>query len=129
MPGEFFAGDVSKLARENDDFRRVLFTTERSQLVAMSLEPGGEIGEEVHEGVDQVLIFVEGHGEAIVSAARHPVGPGHAVVVPAGTRHNFTANGDAALKLFTVYTPPQHAPGTVHRTKAEADAAELEHHR
>lgn len=129
MPNDFYAGDVPKLAHENDYFRRVLFTTRRSQLVLMSIEPGGEIGEEVHDGVDQVLVFVEGHGEAIVAATRQSVGPGTVVVVPAGTRHNFVASGGAALKLYTVYTPPEHAPGTVHRTKAEADAAEHEHHR
>jgi mannose-6-phosphate isomerase-like protein (cupin superfamily) len=129
MPKDFYAGDVPALARENDAFRRVLYTTERSQLVLMSLEPGGEIGEEVHGGVDQVLVFVEGHGEAIVEATRQSVGPGIVVVVPAGARHNFVASAGAPLKLYTVYTPPEHAPGTVHETKAEADAAEHEHHR
>ena len=129
MPNDFYAGDVPALARENDAFRRVLFTTERSQLVLMSLEPGGEIGEEVHGGVDQVLVFVEGRGEAIVEATRQSVGPGIVVVVPAGARHNFVASAGAPLKLYTVYTPPEHAPGTVHETKAEADAAEHEHHR
>ena len=129
MPNDFYAGDVPSLARENGAFRRVLFTTERSQLVLMSLEPGGEIGEEVHEGVDQVLVFVEGQGEAIVEATRQSVGPGIVVVVPAGARHNFVASSGGPLKLYTVYTPPEHAPGTVHETKAEADAAEHDHHR
>lgn len=128
MNTKFYSDQVPKLARENDDFRRVLFTTGRSQLVLMSVEPGGEIGDETHDGVDQVLVFVEGTGEAILEETHLPVEPGSVVVVPAGTRHNFVANGDSTLKLYTVYTPPEHAPGTVHKTKAEADAAELEHH-
>lgn len=128
MTTKYFAGDVPKLAHENVDFRRVLFTTERSQLVLMSVDPGGEIGDEVHDDVDQVLVIVDGNGEAILDAEHVAIRPGSVVVVPAGTRHNFVANGDSPLKLYTVYTPPEHAPGTVHKTKAEADEAELEHH-
>ena len=128
MNAKFYSDDVPRLARENDNFRRVLFTTDRSQLVLMSVAVGGDIGEEVHEDVDQVLVFVEGNGEAILDATHVPVEAGSVVVVPAGTRHNFVANGGTGLKLYTVYTPPEHAPGTVHKTKAEADAAELEHH-
>ena len=128
MNTKFYSDQVPKLARENGDFRRVLFTTGRSQLVLMSVEPGGEIGDETHDDVDQVLVFVEGMGEAILDETHLPIEPGSVVVVPAGTRHNFVANGDSTLKLYTVYTPPEHAPGTVHKTKAEADAAELEHH-
>ncbi|MFL6227964.1 MAG: cupin domain-containing protein [Pyrinomonadaceae bacterium] len=123
-----YAEDVVALARQNDNFRRVLFTTDRSQLVLMSVAPGEEIGEEVHEGIDQVLMFVEGEGEAVLAGAREGVRAGSVVVVPAGTRHNFITKGDAPLKLFTVYTPPEHADGTVHRTKQEADEYEREHH-
>lgn len=128
MNTKYFAGDVPKLAHENEYFRQVLFTTDRSQLVLMSVEPDGEIGEEVHEDVDQVLVIVDGTGEAILDAEHVAIEPGSVVVVPAGTRHNFVASSGASLKLYTVYTPPEHAPGTVHKTKAEADAAELEHH-
>lgn len=123
-----YAEDVVELARHNEDFRRVLFTTDRSQLVLMSIKPGEEIGEEVHDGVDQVLMFVEGEGEAVLAGASRSVRAGSVVVVPAGTRHNFITRGDASLKLYTVYTPPEHADGTVHHTKAEAEEYEREHH-
>jgi mannose-6-phosphate isomerase-like protein (cupin superfamily) len=129
MPHDYYAEDVARLARENDYFRRVLYTSARSQLVLMSLEPWGEIGEEIHEGVDQILVVVAGRGEAVLDGTHLPVGTGMVVVVPAGTRHNVVASGGAQLKLYTVYTPPAHAPGTVHKTKAEADVAEHEHHR
>jgi mannose-6-phosphate isomerase-like protein (cupin superfamily) len=123
-----YSEDVYRLARENADFRRVLYTTGRSQLVLMAVPAGEEIGEETHEGIDQVLAFVEGEGEAVIEGESRPVRPGSAVVVPAGTRHNFIAGGDSPLKLITVYTPPEHPDGTVHRTKAEADEYEREHH-
>jgi mannose-6-phosphate isomerase-like protein (cupin superfamily) len=123
-----YAEDVVELARRNEYFRQVLFTTDRSQLVLMSVAPGEEIGEEVHEGVDQVLMFVEGEGEAVLAGSTRAVRAGSVVVVPAGTRHNFITKGDASLKLYTVYTPPEHADGTVHRTKQEADEYEREHH-
>jgi mannose-6-phosphate isomerase-like protein (cupin superfamily) len=119
-----FAGDIVALARENTDFRREVITGQNSQVVLMSIEPGGEIGEEVHEDVDQVLAFVGGEGEAILDGQRSGVGADALVFVPAGTRHNFVNSGSAPLKLFTVYAPPEHPAGTVHRTKAEADAAE-----
>lgn len=120
----FYSEEVLRLARENGDFRRVLFTAERTQLVLMAVQPGDEIGEEVHEGVDQVLAFVSGEGEAVIEGASSPVRPGSVVVVPSGTRHNFIARGPEPLRLFTVYSPPEHPDGTVHHTKAEAD----EHH-
>ena len=84
----------------------------------------GEIGEEVHHDVDQVLVFVEGEGVAVLEGQRSPVPPGRLVHVPAGMRHNFVNEGSVDLKLYTVYTAPKHAPGTIHRTKAEADADE-----
>jgi mannose-6-phosphate isomerase-like protein (cupin superfamily) len=124
----FYAEDVTELARRNENFRRVLFTTERSQLVLMAIRAGEEIGEETHDDVDQVLAFVEGEGEAVLDGASSPVRAGSVVVVPAGTLHNFITKGDATLKLYTVYTPPEHPDGTVHRTKAEADEYEREHH-
>ena len=128
MGKNFYAEDVARLAAENEDFRRVLYTTERSQLVLMAVQPGDEIGEETHEGIDQVLAFVKGEGEAVVEGESRPVRPGSVVVIPSGTRHNFIAGGATALKLYTVYTPPEHPDGTVHRTKAEADEYEREHH-
>jgi mannose-6-phosphate isomerase-like protein (cupin superfamily) len=127
MAQKAYTEDVLRLARENENFRQVLFTTERSQLVLMSLRPGEEIGEEVHEGIDQVLAFAEGEGEAVIEGNRSPVRAGSVVVVPSGTRHNFVNTGRAPLKLFTVYAPPEHPDGTVHRTKEEADEYEREH--
>ncbi|HEX8163010.1 MAG TPA: cupin domain-containing protein [Pyrinomonadaceae bacterium] len=124
----FYAGDVAELARRNENFRQVLFTTGRSQLVLMAIRAGEEIGEETHDEVDQVLAFVQGEGEAVLGGERRAVSAGSVVVVPAGTRHNFITKGDATLKLYTVYTPPEHPDGTVHRTKAEADEYEREHH-
>ncbi len=90
----------------------------------MSVEPGSEIGEEVHEDVDQTLVFVEGEGEAILAGTRSQVGPGRLAFVPAGTVDNFRNVGSVPLKLYTVYAPPEHPAGAVHRTKEEADAAE-----
>lgn len=128
MASKAYAEDVTRLARENENFRQVLFTTERSQLVLMSIPSGEEIGEETHEGIDQVLAFVEGEGEAVIEGASSAVRAGSVVVVPGGTRHNFIAGGDRPLKLYTVYTPPEHPDGTVHRTKQEAEEYERDHH-
>jgi mannose-6-phosphate isomerase-like protein (cupin superfamily) len=116
--------DFVGLARRNQAFRRELATGEHSQIVAMTVPAGGEIGEEVHEAVDQILLFLEGNGEAVLDGEGSPVGPDDLVYVKAGTRHNFVNTGSAPLRLLTVYAPPEHAPGTVHASKAEADAAE-----
>lgn len=116
--------DVVALARRNDAFRREIITGEHSQLVVMTIPAGGEIGEEVHPHVDQILLFVEGEAEAVLDGQRSPVGPNDLVFVKAGTRHNFITTGDQPLRLVTVYAPPEHEPGTVHLTKADADAAE-----
>lgn len=122
-----FNKDILKLTRENTDFRRVVLTNKHSQLVLMSIEPGDEIGEETHE-VDQMLVFVEGEGEAVLSGQKSKVAAGHLVEVPAGTKHNFINSGSQALKLYTIYAPPEEEPGLVHKTKAEADADEEEKH-
>jgi len=128
MAQKAYTEDVVRLARENENFRQVLYTTERSQLVLMSLNPGEEIGEEVHEEIDQVLAFADGEGVAVIEGERSPVRTGTVVIVPGGTRHNFINTGSAPLKLVTVYTPPEHPDGTVHRTKEKADEYEREHH-
>ncbi|HEY3025611.1 MAG TPA: cupin domain-containing protein [Pyrinomonadaceae bacterium] len=86
----------------------------------MNVLPGEDIGREVHEVVDQVLVFVKGAGEAVVGRETHDIGPGDMFAVPAGTEHNFINTGDEALKLFTVYSPPEHPDGIVHATKADA---------
>jgi mannose-6-phosphate isomerase-like protein (cupin superfamily) len=116
--------DIEALTRENQDFRREVVTADHSQVVLMTIPPGEEIGEEVHEGIDQLLVFVEGEAEAIVAGESSALRASQAVLVPVGTRHNFRNTGNSALRLWTVYAPPEHPPGTVHRTKAEADAAE-----
>lgn len=118
-----FHDDILRRARENTYFRQELSTGAHAQVVVMSIHPGGEIGMETHD-VDQVLVFVEGSGEAAVGGERKAVTAGQLVFVPAGTAHNFVNTGRVDLKLYTVYAPPEHAPGTVHKTKAEADAAE-----
>jgi mannose-6-phosphate isomerase-like protein (cupin superfamily) len=116
--------NIVELAKRNPNFREVLSTGPHSQIVVMSIPPNGEIGEEAHEGVDQILVFVAGEGVAIVDGERSVVVPDRLVQVPAGARHNVVNTGGTDLRLYTVYAPPEHAPGTVHRTKAEADAAE-----
>jgi mannose-6-phosphate isomerase-like protein (cupin superfamily) len=115
-----------ELARSNDAFRRTLETGEHAQVVVMTIQPGEEIGEETHDG-DQLLLFVEGEGEAVLDGSSSAVRAGEMVFVPAGTLHNFVNTGSEPLRLVTVYAPPEHPDGTVHATKAEADAAEHDH--
>ena len=115
---------IATVAEQSADFRRVLWTGFHAQLVIMTVPPGGEIGEEVHEETDQILTFVSGTGEAVVAGETRKVAQGDLVAVPAGTRHNFLNTGANPLVLYTVYAPPEHAQGTVHATKEEAEAAE-----
>lgn len=110
---------VKDQAKENETFRSVLFTGEKSQLVIMSLLPGEDIGEEVHD-LDQLLYLVKGEGVAVIEGKEVAFEKGSLFCVPKGTRHNVKNLGDEPMKLFTVYAPPQHAPNTVHRTKADA---------
>jgi mannose-6-phosphate isomerase-like protein (cupin superfamily) len=118
--------DIMDLARRSDDFRREVVTGRNMQIVVMTIPPGGEIGEETHPDIDQVLLFVDGDGEAVIEGRRSAIGAGHLTFVPGGTLHNFVNTGDTPLRLVTAYAPPEHAPGTVHATKVEADADE--HH-
>ena len=120
--------DIVKLARGNDAFRREIATGEHSQVVAMTIPPGEEIGEEVHEENDQLLVFIDGQGEAVLEGKTSPVTPNDLVLVPAGPRPHVINTGPEPLRLGTVYAPPEHAPGTVHQTKADADAAEAAEH-
>lgn len=115
--------DILQTAWRNDAFRREVLTGAHEQVVVMTIPPGGEIGEEVHSETDQVLVFLDGQGEAQLDGESSPVGPNDLIFVRAGTRHNFANTGDTPLRLITIYAPPEHAPGTVHETKAEADAA------
>jgi mannose-6-phosphate isomerase-like protein (cupin superfamily) len=114
---------IATVAEQSADFRRVLWTGEHTQLVIMTIPPGGEIGEEVHE-VDQILTFVSGTAQAIVGGQKKNVAQGDLVVVPAGKKHNFVNNGVNPLVLYTVYGPPEHADKAVHKTKEQADELE-----
>ena len=116
--------DIIAAAWSNEAFRRVVVTGEHEQVVVMTIPPGGDIGEEVHPATDQVLAFVDGRGTAQLDGRSSVVGPNDLVFVHAGTRHNFLNTGDVPLRLITIYAPPEHAPGTVHQTKADAEAAE-----
>jgi len=112
-----------------NNFREVLYTTRRSQLVIMTLQPGEEIGLEKHEDHDQFIRVEAGQGVAILDGERHALEDGVAVVIPAGTEHNVVNTSDSEpMRLYTLYTPPEHPDGIVHATKAEADAYEEQHH-
>jgi mannose-6-phosphate isomerase-like protein (cupin superfamily) len=130
MTGYF--GQIEQNTVNNENFRKVLFTGKHLQLVVMCLQGGEEIGNEVHPDVDQFFRIEEGEAKFVLNnSEEHVVRDGDAVVVPAGTWHNVINQSKyAKLKLYTVYTPPQHPDGTVQKTKAEADAAEeAEHHK
>jgi len=115
---------IFEKAKENEYFREVLKTAENTQVVVMSIEVGSEIGEEVHEKEDQILVFIEGEGEAIVAGETQKIEAGDLVLVPKGTVHNFINTGDTPLKLFTTYSPPHHPEGTIHQTKSDAEKAD-----
>jgi mannose-6-phosphate isomerase-like protein (cupin superfamily) len=116
-----FVGDIEGLAVRNDDFRRVLYTATHCQLVVMALRPKEDIGAEVHT-LDQFFRVEEGSGEAVLDGVTTVIRPGFAIVVPAGARHNIINTGEVPLKLYTLYAPPNHRDGVVHRTRAEAEA-------
>ena len=118
--------NIEKASKENNNFRKVLYTARYSQLVLMSLKPGEDIGEEVHD-LDQFLRIEQGEGKAVLNGVEHQLEDGSAVVVPAGTRHNIINTSSAKeMKLYTVYSPANHRDGVVHATKEEA-AADNEH--
>jgi mannose-6-phosphate isomerase-like protein (cupin superfamily) len=118
--------NVGSVTRSNEDFRRVLHTGERSQLVVMTIPPGGEVGEERHDHVEQTLFCLSGNGTVILDGERAPFGPGDAVVVTPRTLHNFINTGTEPLRIYTIYAPANHLDGRVHRTKADADADEAD---
>ena len=107
--------------KNNTYFRKVLFTDTRSQLVVMSIPPGGEVGEETHVYTEQTLFFLSGTGKAILDGKESPISAGDVVVVTPGTKHNFINTGSDPLKIYTVYAPPNHIDGRIHVTKADAD--------
>ena len=119
-----FVTNIEEASLENENFRKVLYTDDRLQLVVMSLLPQEDIGEEVHD-LDQFLRVEEGEGKTVLNGVEHAITDGSVIVVPAGVRHNIinTSTSDA-LKLYSLYAPPNHKDGTIHVTKAEAEAAE-----
>jgi len=118
-----FIHDLKEKAKANTYFRQVLSTGKHSQIVVMSIPEGGEIGEEVHPDTDQVLYFVDGEGKAVLDGEEIPFEKHDTFLVQAGTRHNFINTGSEDLKIITAYSPPHHPDGTIHKTKAEAEAA------
>jgi mannose-6-phosphate isomerase-like protein (cupin superfamily) len=121
-----FKGDVEKFAKQNSDFRRVLFTGGHVQIVAMSLPPDEDIGPQVHS-VDQCFFFVQGAAQTMVDGKGGSAKENDVLCVPAGLRHNIRNAGRKPLKLYTLYSPPQHPAGTVHHTKAEAAQSDTKH--
>jgi mannose-6-phosphate isomerase-like protein (cupin superfamily) len=120
--------NIEEKTLAGNNFREVLYTTQRSQLVIMTLQPGDEIGLEKHEGHDQFIRVEAGTGVAILDGERHALEDGVAVVIPAGTEHNVINTSDSEpMRLYTLYTPPEHPDGIVHATKAEADEYERQH--
>jgi mannose-6-phosphate isomerase-like protein (cupin superfamily) len=119
---EYF--EIATVAEKSADFRRVLWTGAHTQLVVMTIPPGGEIGLETHDENDQILSFISGIARAEVGGESREVTPGDIVIVPAGTEHNFINAGPNPLVLYTVYGPADHAPDTVHATREEGEAAE-----
>jgi mannose-6-phosphate isomerase-like protein (cupin superfamily) len=115
-----FVQDIEKIATRNEDFRHVLYTAENCQLVVMALKPNEEIGMEVHQ-LDQFFRVEEGAGEAILDGIHRFISAGFAVLVPAGTNHNIVNTGNVPLKLYTLYSPPNHRDGVVHHTRADAE--------
>src|SRR5690349_7948638 len=115
--------EIKKEAKHNECFRKVMLTADRSQVVLMALQPAEEIGMEVHDG-DQILYIVEGEGLVVLDGEEQDVDKGSLIFVPAGVQHNVSNTQDKPLKLFTVYAPPQHAPGTVQSTRKDAEVAE-----
>lgn len=122
-----YVANIEEETLRNDYFRKVLFTGPNSQLVVMSLKPGEEIGEEIHD-LDQFIRIEAGQADILLDGETHRVQDDYAIVIPAGTRHNvINRSTGEPLKLYTIYSPPEHEPGTIHKTKEEADEAEKDH--
>jgi len=120
--------DIEKETLENDNFRKVLYTDPRLQLVLMSLNPNEEIGMEVHHKEDQFIRIEEGEGLAVIGGEEHQLQDGSVVIIPKGIEHNIVnTSSDAKLKLYTIYAPAHHPEGTVHKTKADAEVEKYEH--
>ncbi len=116
-----YCDDIEKATLENGDFRRVLYTAKNLQLVLMTLPPGCDIGEEVHEDRDQFFRIEAGEGVILIDGVENRVEADFAVIVPAGARHNVINRSDAPLRLYTIYGPPEHRDGVVHATREQAE--------
>src|SRR3990172_8331823 len=116
-----FYGNIEKETLANNNFRKVLFTSKHAQLVVMSLKPGEDIGLEVHKGVDQFFRFEQGEATVVIDGDEFRVSFDDVVIVPAGSLHNIKNTTSTDLKLYTIYSPPNHPDGTVHKTKKEAE--------
>jgi len=112
--------NIEEKTLKNDYFREVLFTTDKSQLVVMALKPNEEIGMEVHPEHDQFIRIESGKGKTIMNGEEHEIMDGSAIIIPAGVQHNIINTSPEIMKLYTIYTPPEHKPGTIHMTKDEA---------
>ena len=121
MPKKGYVDDIERATLANEDFRRVLYTGNNLQLVLMTLPPGCDIGEEVHEDIDQFFRIETGEGEVWIDGVANRVEDDFAVIVPAGARHNVVNTGSQPLKLYTLYGPPEHKEGTVHRDREQAE--------
>jgi mannose-6-phosphate isomerase-like protein (cupin superfamily) len=119
-----YVTNIERGTLDNDNFRKVLYTSKNSQLVLMSLNPEEEIGEEVHD-LDQFFRIESGRGKAVLDGVEHEISDGSAIVVPEGTKHNIiNTSPNEPLKLYTLYSPPDHKDGTIHKTKADAESHE-----
>lgn len=124
-----YTTNIEDQALNNTHFRQVIYTGKHCQLVLMSLLPGEEIGEETHDTVDQFFRIEAGEGKVIIDGEETLLADGSAIIVPAGAKHNLINTSTTnPLKLYTIYSPPNHPEGTLHHTKAEADQAEASHH-
>jgi mannose-6-phosphate isomerase-like protein (cupin superfamily) len=117
-----FIDNIEQLTENNNNFRQVLYTGKNLQLVLMKMQPGEEIGEEIHEDRDQFFRIEVGQGEIWIDGVVNKVKADDGIIVPAGAKHNVVNSGSGPLKLYTIYGPPEHREGTVHPTKADADA-------
>ncbi len=114
-----YIGNIEKETKENDNFRKVLYTAKNSQLVVMSIQPGDEIGEEIHD-LDQFIRIEDGKGKVVLNDTEEEVEDDYAVIIPAGVKHNVVNTGDNPLKLYSIYSPPEHRDGVAHKTREEA---------
>lgn len=120
-----FVSNIEEQTLENSNFRKVLYTASHSQLVVMSLRPNEDIGMEVHDSVDQFFRIEKGQGKVMIDGIEHEISDGFAIIIPAGTQHNvINTSATDELKLYTVYSPANHKDGTIHATKADAEASE-----